>query len=77
MAAKLNLFSVICYELPSRQTLYVFTKDSNEEITEESVYHILYDLIEAIDYLSSKKIVHYAIRPENVIIAESSQVRTI
>ncbi|CAB4001013.1 G- coupled receptor GRL101-like, partial [Paramuricea clavata] len=65
---------LICYELPSKQTLDGFLKMNNHEITEEIVYYILNDLIEAIDYLSSKQIAHHAILPENIILVESSQL---
>jgi serine/threonine protein kinase len=46
-------------------------------ITEETVYYILNGLIEAIDHLSSKQIVHQAFLPENIILIESSQVTTM
>ena len=69
--------SLICYELPSKQTLDGFLKMNNHGITEETVYYILNDLIEAIDYLSSKQIAHHAILPENIILVESCHVRTI
>ena len=69
--------SLICYELPSKQTLGGFLKMNNHEITEETVYYILNDLVEAIDYLSSRQIAHHAILPENIILVESTQVRTM
>ena len=50
---------------------------NNHGITEETVYYILNDLVEAIDYHSSRKIAHHAILPENIILVESSQVRTM
>jgi serine/threonine protein kinase len=66
--------SLICYELPSKQTLDGFLQTSNQEISEEIVYYILNDLVQAIDYLTSKQIAHRAIVPENIILIESSQV---
>ena len=69
--------SLICYELPSKQTLDAFLQTSNQEISEEIVYYILNDLVQAIDYLTSKQIAHRAIVPENIILIESSQVNTM
>lgn len=47
----------------------------HHDITEETVYCIFNDLMEAIDFLSSKQIVHGAILPENIILVESPEVR--
>ena len=69
--------SLICYELPSKQTLDGFLQTSNQEISEEIVYYILNDLVQAIDYLTSKQIAHRAIVPENIILIESPQVNTM
>ena len=70
----ISFSSLICYELPSKLTLDGLLKMNTHVITEETVYYILNGLIEAIDYLSSKQIVHQAILPENIILIESSQV---
>jgi serine/threonine protein kinase len=54
--------------------LDAFLQTSNQEISEEIVYYILNDLVQAIDYLTSKQIAHSAIVAENIILIESSQV---
>ncbi|XP_028395519.1 uncharacterized protein LOC114519568 isoform X2 [Dendronephthya gigantea] len=64
---------LVCYELPSRLTLKKFLQMEQNEITEETIYWILNDLMTAIDYLSSKQIVHDAILPENIILLKSSE----
>ena len=77
MFVYISISSLICYKLPSKQTLNDFLEKHNENIAEETVYYILNDLIEAIDYLTSKEIAHHAIAPENIILVESPQVRTM
>jgi serine/threonine protein kinase len=57
--------------------LDVFLKINKEEIAEEKAYYILNGLIQAIDYLSSKKVVLHSVLPENVILVESPQVRAL
>lgn len=69
-----SFFSVICYELASQETLANFLKEKRHKLTEEAVYIISCDIIEAIDFLSSKNIVHYAILPENINLLHSSEV---
>ena len=69
-------FSLICYELPSMQTLDDFLK-MEKQLTEETVYNIVNDLIGAVDYISSKQIVHNAILPENIILVQSQQVKKL
>ena len=71
------ILSLICYELPSKQTLDVFLKINNLEIAEEKAYLILNGLIQAIDFLSSKKVVIHSVLPENIILVESHQVRAL
>ncbi|CAB4017003.1 G- coupled receptor GRL101-like, partial [Paramuricea clavata] len=68
---------LICYELPSKQTLDVFLKLNNQEIAEEKVYYILNGLIRAIHYLSSKKVVLRSVLPENIILVESPQLGVV
>jgi serine/threonine protein kinase len=71
------ILSLICYELPSKQTLDVFLKMNNQGIAEVKAYYILNGLIQAIDYLSSKKIVLHSVLPQNIILVESPQVRAL
>jgi serine/threonine protein kinase len=57
--------------------LDVFLKINKEEISEEKAYYILNGVIQAIDYLSSKKVVLHSVLPENIILVESPQVNAL
>ena len=70
------LFSLICYELPSEQTLEIYLNGKGSKISERTVCLILHHIVQALNYLSSKDIVHDAIVPKNILIVMSSQVGT-
>jgi serine/threonine protein kinase len=67
--------SLICFELPSKQTLASYLEEKKEEVTQEMVCSILTNILEAIHYLSSNDIVHEAIVPENIYLLFSNKVR--
>ena len=69
--------SLICYELPSKQTLQDFLDKNKSNLTAQVAYDIAKDLIKAINYLSSKQIVHNTITTRNILVTGSLQVRPL
>jgi serine/threonine protein kinase len=70
----LVICSLICYELPSKQTLASYLVKKKEEVTGEIMCFILTDIMEAVNYLSSKEVIHKAIVPENIFVSTSNKV---
>ena len=69
--------SLICYKLPSKQNLQDFLDKNKSNLTAQVAYDIAKDLIKAINYLSSKQIVHNTITTRNILVTGSLQVRPL
>ena len=68
------IFRLICYELPSKQTLETYLKQRKGEITARLMCLILHDIAKAIHYLTSKDVIHDAIVPKNILLVMLCQV---
>ena len=68
-----------------KQRLYIQTElcsmslsalaENNHEISEETVWRYLVDLLKAIDHLHSKDLIHLDIKPENIFISQDNQCK--